>query len=239
MSVREIVFRGALLKAIGFDVDDTLLLSELLKQLGLMVSNTAHEFVGRGQSVRPEDLLKFIGVSQDQWETLGPEVLGLNWKSIKRARDESLRQMLAENQIPWTPGAEDFLDWLVSIEFPRGRYTTTKRKPMGEAIAAQSNLDSYLPVALYGDDVPKGKGKPDPEGYLMLARQLGVAPEEMLVVEDSPRGAKAAFDAGCFLVVVPGMAPFTDAEREMAHVEYGSLKELHRDLQVAVMNQGA
>ncbi len=239
MKVSQITFLERVIKAFGFDVDDTLLLSEILKQLGLMVSATAHEFAGRGQAVAPEQLLPFIGVSQDQWESLGPDILGPNWKSIKRARDESLRQFLAVNQIPWTPGAQELLAWLVSIEMPRGRYTTTKRKPMGEVIAAKSDLDSFLPTAIYGDDVPKGKGKPNPDGYQLLAERLGVQPEEMLVVEDSPRGAKAAHAAGCLVVVVPGMAPFTDDERALAHAEYPSLAELHRDLLKAVMTQAA
>ncbi len=55
------------------------------------------------------------------------------------------------------------------------------------------------------DDVEHGK--PDPEIYLMVARELGIPPEECLVIEDSPTGVKAALAAGMDVVAVS--TPFT------------------------------
>lgn len=40
-------------------------------------------------------------------------------------------------------------------------------------------------------------GKPSPEGYLMGAKELGLDPKNLLVLEDSPAGIKAGKDAGC------------------------------------------
>ena len=40
------------------------------------------------------------------------------------------------------------------------------------------------------------KGKPDPEGMLLAARTLGVAPEDCVVYEDGPAGIEAARRAG-------------------------------------------
>ncbi|KAK9765723.1 DL-glycerol-3-phosphatase [Basidiobolus ranarum] len=45
-----------------------------------------------------------------------------------------------------------------------------------------------------GDQVVRGK--PDPEGYLMTAKKLGMAPEDCIVFEDSPAGVRAARAAG-------------------------------------------
>ena len=50
------------------------------------------------------------------------------------------------------------------------------------------------------DDVEHGK--PDPEIYLLVARELEVLPHECLVVEDSPAGVKAALNAGMYVVAV-------------------------------------
>ncbi len=55
------------------------------------------------------------------------------------------------------------------------------------------------------DDVEHGK--PDPEIYLLVARQLNVAPRECLVVEDSPVGVRAAASAGMDVIAVT--TPFT------------------------------
>jgi sugar-phosphatase len=46
------------------------------------------------------------------------------------------------------------------------------------------------------------RGKPDPEGYLLAARALGVDPEGCLVIEDSPSGVAAARAAGATVWVV-------------------------------------
>ncbi len=55
------------------------------------------------------------------------------------------------------------------------------------------------------DDVEHGK--PDPEIYLLVASELGVSPEECLVLEDSPSGVKAALAAGMWCIAVT--TPFT------------------------------
>ncbi len=50
------------------------------------------------------------------------------------------------------------------------------------------------------DDV--SQAKPDPAGYRMAARLLGVEPGRCVAIEDTPRGARAAKDAGLRVVGV-------------------------------------
>lgn len=54
------------------------------------------------------------------------------------------------------------------------------------------------------------RGKPHPDLFLHVAGQLAVAPEECVVVEDSPHGVAAAQAAG---MAVVGYAGLTPAER--------------------------
>jgi sugar-phosphatase len=52
------------------------------------------------------------------------------------------------------------------------------------------------------------RGKPDPEGFLSAARQLGMDPAACLVFEDAPAGLQAAAAAGMTAVaIVTGTAP--------------------------------
>jgi sugar-phosphatase len=48
------------------------------------------------------------------------------------------------------------------------------------------------------------RGKPDPEGYLLAARELGVEPSDCVVLEDAPAGVEAGLAAGMHVV---GIAP--------------------------------
>ncbi|HEX6619642.1 MAG TPA: HAD-IA family hydrolase, partial [Solirubrobacteraceae bacterium] len=44
------------------------------------------------------------------------------------------------------------------------------------------------------------RGKPDPEGYLLAARELGAAPADCVVFEDAPAGVTAGRAAGMHVV---------------------------------------
>jgi beta-phosphoglucomutase-like phosphatase (HAD superfamily) len=47
-------------------------------------------------------------------------------------------------------------------------------------------------------------GKPSPDIYLQAAERMGVAPYEMLVLEDSHHGSRAGVASGACTIAVPG-----------------------------------
>jgi mannitol-1-/sugar-/sorbitol-6-phosphatase len=55
-------------------------------------------------------------------------------------------------------------------------------------------------VVISADDV--AHGKPDPEGYLLAAEQLGVSASNCVVVEDAPSGVLAGRNAGATVIAV-------------------------------------
>ena len=55
-------------------------------------------------------------------------------------------------------------------------------------------------------------GKPDPEIYLLVAKELNVQPKKCLVIEDSPSGIKAALNAQMWCIAVTN-----DFTRENVH----------------------
>lgn len=64
----------------------------------------------------------------------------------------------------------------------------------------QSALIGYLDFYLSNQDV--AIGKPDPEIYNCAIRQLGVSPQECLVVEDNEKGIQAARTSGAWVMEV-------------------------------------
>ncbi|WP_062078952.1 HAD-IA family hydrolase [Demequina globuliformis] len=94
------------------------------------------------------------------------------------------------------PGARALVEAL-----PRERWavvTSAIREPARERIRA---VGIDVPEVLIGaDDV--SRGKPDPEGYLAAARDLGVDPRRCVVFEDTDAGVRAGLAAGCTTVVV-------------------------------------
>ena len=63
-------------------------------------------------------------------------------------------------------------------------------------------LQPRFQFILTGEDVTHGK--PEPEIYLKAAANFKIAPAEMMVLEDSQNGCRAAVAAGTFAVAVPG-----------------------------------
>ncbi len=68
------------------------------------------------------------------------------------------------------------------------------------------------------------RGKPDPEGYLLAARRLGVAPADCVVVEDSPPGVGAGKAAGMRVIAV--LTTYPAVALSSADVRLGALADL-------------
>ena len=67
------------------------------------------------------------------------------------------------------------------------------------------------------------RGKPDPEGYLLAARELGADPADCVVLEDAPAGVEAGRAAGMHVVGV--LTTHAAEELAAAHERVRSVAE--------------
>jgi sugar-phosphatase len=96
------------------------------------------------------------------------------------------------------PGAPEFLASLAGLPHA---LVTSADVPLSTARMAAAGLD--LPgVRVTAESV--GASKPDPEGFLKGAAELGIAPEDCVVFEDSGAGIAAGRAAG---MTVVGIGP--------------------------------
>jgi len=94
------------------------------------------------------------------------------------------------------PGALEVLQALEAGKLPWAIVTSAWRK-LAETRVAGAGLP--LPRVIVPIDEIR-KGKPDPEGFLLAAEQLGVAPAECIVFEDTRPGIDAGLSAGMQVV---------------------------------------
>lgn len=66
-----------------------------------------------------------------------------------------------------------------------------------------TGLDAIFKIVVTPADVPPGRGKPQPDMFLLAAKLAGVAPEKCLAFEDATPGLQAAVAAGMQVVHVP------------------------------------
>jgi HAD superfamily hydrolase (TIGR01509 family) len=98
------------------------------------------------------------------------------------------------------PGVERLLDDLEAAGIPTAVATSGTREYADHALT-RLNLKHRFKFILTAEDIERGK--PDPSVYLLAAKRLGISPAEMLVLEDSANGCRAAVASGAFAVAVP------------------------------------
>ena len=128
------------------------------------------------------------------------------------------------------PGAASFLKSL-----PANQWAIVTSAP--KALALRRMVAAGIPepsVMVTAEDV--SAGKPDPAGYRLAAKRLGVEPADCLVFEDATVGILAAEAAGAGLIVVTAThdhplqtphATIASYESVVAHVDHDDQIRLH------------
>jgi HAD superfamily hydrolase (TIGR01509 family) len=65
-----------------------------------------------------------------------------------------------------------------------------------------AGLDDIFKVVITPNDVPPGRGKPEPDMFVLAAQRIGVDPKKCLAFEDAEPGIQAATAAGMQVVRV-------------------------------------
>jgi len=129
-------------------------------------------------------------------------VPGIDTDGERALRDDRNRRydaLLAEAGDLVLPGVRETLAELAASY--RIAVVTSSRKDHFATIHRASGLLQHAEFVLANGDYPRTKPAPDP--YLAAMERFGAAPDECLVVEDSPRGLVSATAAGIRCVVQP------------------------------------
>lgn len=127
------------------------------------------------------------------------------------------------------PGVEGVLDALDAAGIPYAVGSNGSERKMQITLGQHPGMLERLHGRLFSGQA-LGAPKPAPDLYLHAARALGQRPEDCVVIEDSPTGARAAAAAGmrCFgyaphddgaRLAAVGAAPFQDMARLPALLE--------------------
>lgn len=185
-----------MIRAVCFDLDGLMFntehvfyasAEELLGRRGLpMTREVMNAMLGRRPLESFQNLVEMLKLSET------PAVL----------LDESrvIFYELLDSRLETMPGLFELLDRIEAKGLPKGVATSSPRDYL-EYMLGRFQLQPRFPVTLTAEDVTHGK--PHPEIYQKAAEQLGVTPENMLVLEDSFAGTQAGVAAGAFVVSIP------------------------------------
>jgi HAD superfamily hydrolase (TIGR01509 family) len=183
--------------AVVFDLDGLLVNTEdLYQHVGTeMLRRRGRTFDGDlldAMMGRPQKVALQVMID---WHQLSDTVEGL------AAETKEIFQSLLHSRLTPMPGAVALVEDLMGRGLPRGVATSSGPDFAHDVLGRVGLLDRFGFVLTSADVT---HGKPHPEIYEMAARRLGVAPERMLVLEDSATGCAAAVAAGAVAVAVPG-----------------------------------
>jgi beta-phosphoglucomutase family hydrolase len=146
-----------------------------------------------GRELSEADFRRTFGLRND---TILSDLVGdLPAAEVERlaARKEALFRRAALGNIVPLPGALALLRLLRERGFKLALVSSTPHGNI-DLILGSLGAEAAFDVIVGEEDVTRGK--PDPEGFLLAARRLGVPPEECVVIEDAPVGVEAAKRGG-------------------------------------------
>ena len=208
-----------MIDAVVFDLDGVLIDSEPVWERvrrGLVEEHGGH-WAADAQN-------HLMGMSTAEWADYLTNDLGVALAPSQVAELAIDRMASAyERGLPLLPGAPDVVRNLAS-RWPLGLASSSPLRLI-TVVLGVARLADLFRVAVSADEVPRGK--PAPDVYLAVARELGTSPESCLAVEDSTNGVRAAIAAGFRCIAVPRPAyPIEPGVASQAALVLGNLGAL-------------
>lgn len=128
---------------------------------------------------------------------LGPELEPELITEIGERKERLFRQAI-KGKASLLPGVGE---WLGRLKARGIKQAIASSAPPAniDALVEELDLWSYFDAIVSGTGMP---GKPNPDVFLEAARQIGVTPEQCVVIEDAVPGVQAARNAGMRCIAV-------------------------------------
>lgn len=176
------------MKGVIFDMDGVIIDSEPIHVK--LEKEILEEAGGDYSQIKPTD---FMGTTDAElWRTL-KERFHLTFSVEELIHIKRERFIANLDQIPLVDHVLAFMATLRARGYKLGLASANNKRAV-EAVKDRFGLAKFIDVFIHGELV--AKGKPDPEIFLVAAREMGLKPEDCLVIEDTRNGVLAAKRAG-------------------------------------------
>ncbi len=197
------------IKAVICDMDGLLLDTE---QLAIDCWHKAAR--QEGFTIPDQTLIDAIGRDVDDSRKIFTAAIeGFDYDYMRRIKNDFMFDDMKSHGTPVKKTVEEGLSLLKASGYKLAVATSTQ-EDLGSWKLKNANLYDYYDTYIYGDQV--GRGKPKPDIFLVAARKLGCDPEQCAVLEDSSAGIQAAKAAHMTAILVPDLKEPDDTMRKNA-----------------------
>lgn len=206
--------------AVIFDMDGVIFDSERCVYKGWLEIAEKYNF-----QWDDETYWKCIGVNATASEQIFKDHYGEDfpYTTYKEEQRGNYHRKYDGGRLPLKPGVVEILTYLKSKNIPIAIASSTRTETVMSEIK-DANLLQFFDIIIGGDQV--SKSKPNPDIFIEAARQLGVAAEKCMVIEDSYNGIRAAKAANMLPIMVPDMLVANEEMHEKAWAICDELTEI-------------
>lgn len=134
-----------------------------------------------------------------------------------------MQDWIDKDGLPFMKGTKEILDYLKENNYIVAVASSSSTKTVMNHMKI-AGLRDYFQEIIGGDMVTLSKPKPDI--YLKACEAIGMEPSEVIAVEDSPNGIRAAYAAGMKPVMIPDLIEPDEEISSLLYRKYDSLIEL-------------
>ncbi|MDX2118490.1 MAG: HAD family phosphatase [Planctomycetota bacterium] len=205
------------MRAIVFDFDGVIVDSEPLHELALLhaVNQMGMDFSSErywSHYIGFDDRDAFRAICADN----AKDPASLDYQLFCDLKKQNIEKAINRGEPATYPGVKELVNAAAEAGVPMAICSGARRHEI-VPILRNHRLDGFFQTIVAADDVPRSK--PDPTGYRMACERLGVEPRSCVAIEDTPTGAKAAWDAGMRVVAVCHSVSVTDFDNVSRIVE--------------------
>ena len=195
------------IEAVIFDLDGT-----LIDSMGIW-TDVDIEFLNRRNIKVPQNIFADLEVGNSFIEIADFFKKKFSLKeSIQEIMDEwtKMVEWHYNNDIKLKAGVLEYLEFL-QIEEKKLGVGTSNTKYLAEVVLKSNNVIEKFDTIIAGDIAIKGK--PFPDIFLKVAKNLGIQPKNCLVIEDVYAGVQAAKNAGMTVFAIEDNYSINDKEK--------------------------
>ena len=140
---------------------------------------------------------EFVAANNLPTDDDGRKKMLAQWHQHKTA---AYTDMVADGKMPARPGIARIVEEAAAAGWQLAVASTSAEPSVRAVLEHAVGPERAKDFAVFAGDIVPAK-KPDPAIYQLAVTSLGVAPEQVIVVEDSSNGLRAALSAGLACVV--------------------------------------